>query len=234
MNFSYRFQHHPKMIFFKAFVIGSGILILTPSLSAGQTQIRLPHRSSGNEPVPAIERSGIQLEITKRPSPPAVRVDVMQRAENSRKKINLAFKEEHMTAERVAKISQSGAIPTLKGVGVATHEVKNYLQLFHNRTMELKDIDGLLIIWSAAVEFDPSSEIGGANIDFFTPQLIKKIESRITALTEARKSAKKSQVTEKEKKGVDSITLKQLDALDTAMAEIEQEFSGAGNDPTAK
>ncbi|MCB0362857.1 MAG: hypothetical protein KDD35_09045 [Bdellovibrionales bacterium] len=169
-------------------------VFMAAKMSAGQSEIRIKRQVQVQKQLPCSE--------------------FCQQALQARKRIEIALKKENVTPKSFA---QEKSAVIYKGVVTAQKEITTYLKPFKG-PLSQDALDGLLMIWAAAVEYDSIGIIGLNNVELLAPHL-----ERIYAHIDLRLKSPKSPVTKK-----------QLDKIQIAMMLVEAEAEGDGNDPGAE
>lgn len=139
---------------------------------------------------------------------------ICQQAFDARSRIEELIKKQNLTAESMAKMKYAPDVP---GQKLAEKELANIIKSAQSPITE-DDLDAILIVWSAAVDFDPSHAIALNNLDHLTP-----LFNRLRAHIKLRLRDPKNPVTKKN-----------LEDILFALAIAESETEGIGNDPDHK
>lgn len=157
----------------------------------------------------AFGRSGSSNKATKERKPSCSKI--CQQALDARSRIEELIKKQNLTAESMAKMRYSPDVP---GQKLAEKELAQIIKSVQSLVTE-DDLDAILIVWSAAVDFDPGHAIALNNLDLLAP-----LFNRLRAHIHLRMRNPKNPVTKKNLEGI-------LFALAIAESEVE----GIGNDP---
>lgn len=107
--------------------------------------------------------------------------------------------------------------PDVPGEKLAEKELANIIKSAQSPITD-DDLDAILIVWSAAVDFDPSHAIALNNLDYLAP-LFNRLSDHIKLRLRGPKYP---------------VTKKNLQDILIALAIAESEVEGVGNDPDHK
>lgn len=139
---------------------------------------------------------------------------ICQQAFDARSRIEELIKKQNLTAESMAKMKYAPDVP---GQKLAEKELANIIKSAQSPITE-DDLDAILIVWSAAVDFDPGNAIALNNLEVLTP-LFNRLQAHIKLRLRDPKSP---------------VTKKNLEGILFALAIAESEIEGIGNDPDHK
>ncbi|MBK7842843.1 MAG: hypothetical protein IPJ71_03980 [Bdellovibrionales bacterium] len=160
----------------------------------------------------AFGRTASSKKATKERKPSCSKI--CQQAFDVRSRIEELIKKQNLTGESLAKMKYNPDVP---GQKLAEKELAQIIKSVQSLVTE-DDLDAILIVWSAAVDFDPGHAIALNNLDLLTP-----LFNRLRAHIHLRMRDPKNPVTKKNLEGI-------LFALAIAESEVE----GIGNDPDHK
>lgn len=139
---------------------------------------------------------------------------ICQKAFDARSRIEDLIKKQDLTASSMAKMKYAPDVP---GEKLAEKELANIIKSAQSPITD-DDLDAILIVWSAAVDFDPSHAIALNNLDYLAP-LFNRLSDHIKLRLRGPKYP---------------VTKKNLQDILIALAIAESEVEGVGNDPDHK